>query len=461
MSLISMSLAGALLIVGILFVRTLSLARLPKKTFVILWEIAVVRLLVPFTFSSRLSIYGLLQEYLWKRGRNPSWRADPAFPLSPVLPASFSAGIQQEAGNGLPLKISVPLLLWVTGFILCLLFFLITYGKCRRRFSFSLPVQNAFIRQWLSEQKVRRRIAVRQTDMVNTPLTYGIFRPVILLPKSTISESPHRLAYVLTHELVHIRRFDTLRKGLFALTLCVHWFNPLVWVMYLVSSRDLELSCDEAVLRIFGEETRADYARLLIYMEEKRSAPMPLSNSFNKNTTEERITAIMKIGKNTIWKIIAACAVTLCIVLLFATNARPMVQKAVANNYAEAAGREAAHTLGTASTASIEQTIAQSADFSRYQELGIDYDASTSRLLYQGKPIGYFSDQTAPNTYTHLVYNDGEVGIQINRDENWNITDLKVLSALEIQCLPDTEVVEEAIIEITDADAVISHYYSE
>ena len=90
--------------------------------------------------------------------------------------------------------------------------------------------------------------------MISSPLTYGILHPVILLPKKLDRNDQAALKYVLTHEYVHIRRFDAITKILFAAVLCIHWFNPLVWVMYVLANRDIELSCDAWVIRMMGEK---------------------------------------------------------------------------------------------------------------------------------------------------------------------------------------------------------------
>lgn len=98
-----------------------------------------------------------------------------------------------------------------------------------------------------------------------------------------------KLDYILTHEFVHIRRFDMLTKLVLTSVVCVHWFNPFVWVMYLLANRDLELSCDETVVQTFGNSIKSGYAMMLIGMAEKQSKSIPLFNHFNKNSIRERV----------------------------------------------------------------------------------------------------------------------------------------------------------------------------
>lgn len=185
----------------------------------------------------------------------------------------------------------------------------------------SLPVRSEGVERWLKAQPTRRGIAVRQSGAVSSPLTYGVIHPVILLPKTTPWEDETTLRYVLTHELVHIKRFDMVTKMLLVATLCVHWFNPLVWVMYVLANRDIELSCDEAVIGLLGRHTRAVYAKTLISMEETRSGFTPLCNNFSRNAVEERITAIMKTRNTTVVSLALAAVMVAGTTTVFATSA--------------------------------------------------------------------------------------------------------------------------------------------
>ena len=125
----------------------------------------------------------------------------------------------------------------------------------------------------------------------------------------------------MAHEFVHIRRFDSLSKVILLIALCVHWFNPFVWIMYILANRDIELSCDEAVLRLFGEDRKASYAQMLICMEETKSGFIPFCNSFSKNAIEERMVAIMKTKKRTLVSMGLAVCLIAGTTIAFATSA--------------------------------------------------------------------------------------------------------------------------------------------
>lgn len=186
-----------------------------------------------------------------------------------------------------------------------------------------MPVHDDFVKKWLGEHPLRRTVEVRQTDRISAPISYGVFRPIILLPSKIDLKNDKELSYVLTHEYIHIRRLDLLTKFVLVLTCCIHWFNPMVWLMYLLFNRDLELSCDESVIKQFGENSKETYAGALIHMEEKRSLLMPFCNSFSKTAIEERIRAIMKTKKVTVGVIVVSVIAVLTVIIMFATSAKP------------------------------------------------------------------------------------------------------------------------------------------
>jgi len=142
------------------------------------------------------------------------------------------------------------------------------------------------------------------------------------MPKTTDWGDEETLTYVLGHEYVHIRRFDTVTKLVLTSALCIHWFNPMVWIMYVLANRDIELSCDEAVIHGFGERTKSAYAMTLIRMEEMRSGLSPLCNHFSKNAIEERIVAIMKIKRASLVGLFAAIGLVVGVTMAFATSAQ-------------------------------------------------------------------------------------------------------------------------------------------
>ena len=325
MSLLQMSFLGTVIILLIVVLRAVLINRLPKKTFLILWWIALIRLLVPFSIKSVTSIYSLLQSIY--SDINPVRTAQ----TTTFLPIH---GNMPEIANGLSEamvqrteSISILSVIWLAGLLLCFGFFAVSYIKCYREFRFSLPVENDILEAWKEKHPLKRSLSIRQTETIAAPLSYGVIRPVILMPKNTEWKNIYQLRYVLEHEYVHIRRLDMLTKLIMIAAGCIHWFNPLVWVMYFLFNRDLELSCDETVVRRFGMDIKSVYATALISMEEKKSGLTPLCNSFSKNAIEERIRAIMKIKKTSKFAVIISAVLVICVTGGFATSASSLEKK--------------------------------------------------------------------------------------------------------------------------------------
>jgi len=233
MSVFQMSITALILVLAIVVIRSFAFDKLPKIVFMILWAVLLSYLLVAFY------VFGLCS-------------------------ASQAA-----------------IIVWIIGAFALAFFFIYTHFRYLMEYRASLPVDNDIVNEWLKEQKLIRPIQVRLSDRITTPLTYGILKPVILLPKVLDLHDEITLLYVLAHELIHIKRFDILTKWLLVLALCLHWFNPFVLVMYVFANRDIELSCDEAVVKVFEEMGSPSYALALKSLKEKEVAPM-----FNIQTTE-------------------------------------------------------------------------------------------------------------------------------------------------------------------------------
>lgn len=304
MSLFQMSVAGGVLILFIVVIRALAIHRLPKTTFLALWMIAALRLLLPLSIPMPFKIHIDLDVFSDVVQKLPSGNI--GFPIPGESRHAYDTGavVSSPAAE----RISIFVILWLVGVLLLALYFSISYLRSMRKFRMSVPDNTPYIREWLNAHQIVRPIEVRSSDLISSPLTYGILHPVILLPKKLDRNDQAALQYVLTHEYVHIRRFDAITKILFAAVLCIHWFNPLVWGMYVLANRDTELSCDAWIIRMTGVKNRSSYALMLIKMEERRNGMSALWNHFGKNAISERIEAIMKFKKTSIWACILALA---------------------------------------------------------------------------------------------------------------------------------------------------------
>lgn len=412
MTLLDMSISGAVIIMVIVLIRALAINRLPKKTFLFLWGVALCRLLIPFHMPSPFSAYNLIQQ-----GTETSQMqtGNMIALVSPVTPLPIGTPFAEFVEN----PINIPLLVWFSGAFLLTAYFSITYILFRREFQMALPVKNEYVKNWLAQMKMKRTITIRQSSRISAPLTYGIWKPIILMPKHTNWEDSKQINYVLAHELVHIRRFDTVTKLLLTAVLCIHWFNPLVWVMYILSNRDIELSCDETVVRSFGDTSKSAYARTLISMEESKNRFTPLCNNFSKNAIEERITAIMKTKRTTVFTLALAFLIIMGTTGAFATSS-------VASNN---------HTESAFTSTKVDTNL-----YSAYIPFGLTINEQTGKLYYEDNLVRCFDDQIPTENFSAKgigYYEEkGVIDIRAIRD-NSNSTSkligLEVLSSSEFQ----------------------------
>lgn len=277
MSLLPMSVSGSVLILfGVLF-RIFGKKAVPSGTFYLIWKLAVLRLLLPVT----LPIYYPVPE-------NSGALRFPTEPpvLTEIPPVLFNPeqAVSPEASNFLP---GLLLGIWAAGALGIGAFLFIRHFRWRKIYQMALPVD---MTPPLGEISFGRPPRICQSDRIPGPLTYGVFRPVILLPADL---NQGDLPCVLAHEMVHVRRRDNLFQWLFLLAFCLHWMNPLVWVLGYCFSRDMERSCDEEAVAELGMGRRKSYVQVLLRAEERRAGPLALS--FGKHPTIERMENVMKM----------------------------------------------------------------------------------------------------------------------------------------------------------------------
>ena len=340
MNIWQMSLQAGLLIIAIIIIRAVALHKLPKTVFLILWGVVLVRLLVPLSVTSLFSLYGFIDdteimtvvEYISPPRETPPVGLYPMNP-KPNLTHEMPETIETAAGSHTPqievieeasaftLPFAWQSIVWVSGSVLVLVFFAVSYRRNTRGLqSARLLHSHPGIEEWKRIHPLRRRLSITLSDSINTPLTVGTLRPQIVLPGSMNLDDEALLQYVLTHEYYHIKRFDAVWKLLTAAALCLHWFNPLVWVMFILSSRDLEITCDELVVRHFGTSSKKQYAYSLLKMAEQQSLFAQMQSGFSKNAAEERIVSIMKLKKASVIGIILSAILVIVITVVLTTS---------------------------------------------------------------------------------------------------------------------------------------------
>ena len=282
-------LGGSALVLLILALRLTLKDHLPRRLFPALWCTAAIRFLLPVEIPTRLSVWNLL------RGTAEPQTAPIASALLP-FPQLSAAQTASAAGTGPDWR----LLLWFGIAALLAAYFAAGYVCMTRRFHPRRILPQPSVDALLDRFRFLRDPRICVTESRRAPLTFGVFRPTVLLPDDLPAGQP-QFQLVLAHELAHIRRRDCLRKLLLIVCLCLYWWNPLVWIMVRLANRDMELACDEAVLRALGPACKKPYALALLDMAQRQTKPSPLCSSFAKSCAEERVRAILRFRRLPVW----------------------------------------------------------------------------------------------------------------------------------------------------------------
>lgn len=283
---------GSAMILMVLALRLFLKKHLPHRVFPALWCLCALRLLLPITIPTRLSVWNLLHT-------PTAAQADGV--ISDVLTPFPSLATNSTAEPAADITgISPMLLIWLVCAILFAAYFVIGYACMVRRFRGTRIAPQPSIDALLDRFRFSRDPRICVSNSRRAPLTFGVFRPTVLLPEDLpIGDAQFQL--VLAHELAHIRRKDCLRKLLLTVCLCLYWWNPLVWMMVWLANRDMELACDEAVLRALGPDCKKAYALTLLDMAQRNPKSAPLCSGFAKSSAEERIRAILCFKRIPAW----------------------------------------------------------------------------------------------------------------------------------------------------------------
>lgn len=402
--LIQMSISGGALILLIILLRFLAINRFPKIVFILLWEIVLLRLLIPFYLPIHYGIATPAASAVQHGIRN----AD--ITNIPDTQGIVEKGTYATASSALG-GVHWMTVIWLGVMIILFAAFGTLYFKEYQKLRMALPIPETEDKRLRRVLSIPENIRILESDRIFTPLTFGILSPRIVLPKVLKSQNDIEWRCVLLHEMIHIRRKDNLLKIIMLLAVCVHWFNPFVWIMYILFNRDVELSCDEKVIALLGEDTKKPYAMALVKLAEKQYHWSLISNGFGKNAIYERIVAIMKYKKITMLSVICAVIILGAALTVFAQGA-PEAAESV-NRNADMESRSNIDGI---------RAVADSEYFSEYKKYGLTYDSVNDHLVYNDKVVGYFKDETAKDTYTRVLDEAGTIGLAVVRDADYKIT---------------------------------------
>ncbi|MGE9972692.1 M56 family metallopeptidase [Candidatus Pseudoscillospira sp. SGI.172] len=286
--LLDMSFTASIVILIIFPIRLL-LKRTPKVFSFLLWVVVFFRLLCPVSITSNISIFGFLEVPVvieTNTQDNPHSTIFPAqaeISTRPAMDTTANEQVQHELptfDDKEDLSLSIASMVWCFGAGMLLFRNLLQFIRLYRKLT--------------GATLLRKNIYL--VDHLQTSVIIGIIKPRIYLP-SNLSEREQ--AYIIAHEEYHIHRGDQIYKLVSFIALCIHWFNPLVWLAVTLFERDMEMSCDEGVLAKLDLSIRADYARSLLYFTAGRHDISGISLAFSKGNIKERVENVMTFRKST------------------------------------------------------------------------------------------------------------------------------------------------------------------
>ena len=421
---LTMSLSASWIAAAVLVLR-LCLKRAPKWVNVLLWGIVAVRLMLPVSIESPLSLLPRTEAILPAAAAQPI-QAGTAPAVGGAAAIASGAAMRSQPG-----RTTILAWVWLVGIAVLLLY------------------------TWISTQRLRRKVreAVRlqgniyETEHIASPFVLGVLRPRIYLPYHMDSRDREQ---VIAHEQAHLRRGDHVWKPLGFLLLTIHWFNPLLWLSYVLLCRDIELACDEKVIKHLDCGQRADYMQALVTcsVNRRRIAACPLA--FGEIGVKERVRSVMNYKKPTFWIILLAVAACVVLAVCFLTNPIGFRYDAAADPIVSAKYFDARnHT----------DPIAVDLSAAQIDELSSRLDglknAKTSDTLAGWTPMYQISAQLQDGSYIrangYSSADDTQVDIEWN-DVHYLVTDREFQDYLSRVCVGvDVAAAEEASARETPA----------
>ena len=308
LQLLNRSITAGWIVLAILLLR-LFLKKAPKWITVALWGMVAFRLLCPFSFKSVLSLIPSAETVSPGIMTAQTPTVNTGVPiLNEALNYALKTNLSPATGDSAnPLQIWIPLLaaVWVVGIVILLAHTAVSYLRLRRKVSTAVLL----------------RENVYQTEHAVSPFALGAIKPKIYLPFHLREQDAE---HVIAHEQAHIRRKDHWWKPLGFLLLTLHWFHPLLWVGYLLLCKDIELACDEKVIKELNRDRKADYSQALLTCSVRRRTPSACPLAFGETGVKSRVKSVLHYKKPAVWVI--AVAVVLCVALAACALTDPKIK---------------------------------------------------------------------------------------------------------------------------------------
>lgn len=318
MQVLDMSRIASVVILAVILAR-LFLKKAPKIISYALWAVVLFRLLCPLSIKAPVSIvpeitpasqsYSLADEPISLAGAGSAAYHAAGDVLNgglgiqhiPTTETDENGTVRYVTSDWWDVYILFGQYVWIAGIAAMLLHSMISYIKLRRKLQIAVPLrENIYI-----------------ADDIQSPFVIGFIRPKIYLPCGLDGKEQE---YIILHEQHHIRRFDHICKALAFLALCIHWFNPLVWLAFVLAGRDMEMSCDEAVVREMGDGIRAEYSSSLLALATGHRIIAGTPLAFGEGNARERIQNLGKWKQPVLWAVVAASAVCILMTVCLVTD---------------------------------------------------------------------------------------------------------------------------------------------
>ena len=303
LKIVNMSISACWIVLAILLFR-LVLKKAPKWINCVLWGIAGLRLVMPFSFESVFSLVPSA-ETITKAPDSPRPQINSGVTvidnqINDYLKGNYFEGVTRPVGNFVDIS-TIFAIIWIVGIAALLIYTLISFLRLKRKIGTAVLLRDN----------------IYQSEAVVSPFVLGVIKPKIYLPFNMNGQD---MNHVIAHEQAHISRKDHLWKPLGFLILTLHWFNPMVWLGYILLCRDIELACDEKVVKELNNEQRADYSEALLACSVNRRMIAACPLAFGEVGVKDRIKSVLNYKKPAFWVIVVAVIASLVTSICFLTN---------------------------------------------------------------------------------------------------------------------------------------------
>ncbi len=354
LKLVNLSISASWLILAVLVLRVV-LKKAPKWVMPLLWGVVALRLVCLFSIESALSLIPsaeTIPSEIVTETREPVLYEQATLDIvtNPTLPsaAEVPVGVSRQQAQ---VDFNIYSVLWLAGMAALLVHAIVSAGKLKRKLATAILLRDN----------------IYESEFVDSPFVFGVVKPNIYLP---MHMDEGTAAYVIAHEHAHLARRDHWWKVLGYLVLALHWFNPLVWVAYILFCRDIELACDEKVVKGLDGAARADYSQALLSCAAPKRAVAACPLAFGEGNIKTRVKSALHYKKPAFWVAAAAVLAVVIVAVCFLTNPR-----------SERGSLVWAQKLNAADVASIELYVPAEGEARQYKKLDTEEMAQAVELI--------------------------------------------------------------------------------